>query len=76
MAGCRRKPNQYDTTEREHAAEQQIWCGALFQKHRREGDDDDRRDQHQHRRRAGIDALLGVVQHDVVNAEPEEASEN
>ena len=61
------------TRERQRAAEQQVGCGALVQEDRSERDNDDRRDEDEHRGGARVDASLGIVEDHVVDAEPEKA---
>ena len=41
-----------------------------------ENGDEDRPDVHEHRRGSGVDAPLGLVQDDAVDAEPEDAEEH
>ena len=70
-----READHDHTGERQRAAEQQVRCGALFQEDRGQCDDDDRRDEDEHRGGARVDPLLGIVEDDVVDAEPEQPGE-
>jgi len=76
FAGRGRESDHDDTRKRERAAEQQIRRGSLFQEHRRERDDEDGSDQHEHRRGTGVDPSLGLVQHNLIGAKPEQTSED
>ncbi len=76
VARRRREPDHHDTGECQRAAEQQIRRGALLQEYCREGHDENRGDQHQHRGRPRIDAALGLVEENLVHAEPEQAGEH
>src|SRR5436309_6602025 len=71
-----RESDHYDAREGKSAPKQQIRCRALLQECGREGDDENRRNENQHRRRSRIDASFGVVEHHIVDAEPAQTGDD
>ena len=71
----RRDADHDGARERDQAAGEKTARKTLVENEAGKNGDEDRPDVHEHRRGSGVDASLGLVQHDAVQAEPEDAEE-
>jgi hypothetical protein len=69
-------PDDHDAEERDRAAGDERAREALSEQEAGKQRDEDRADVHEHRRRARIHSLLGLVQGQVVEPEPEDAADD
>ena len=73
--GRRRETDHHHPGERHRAADDERPREWLSQEHDREGDQEDRSDVDEHRRRSRVDAPLRFVEDDAVQAKPQEAGD-